>query len=263
MAGLRAGAPVALTGTAEPGARVQLFDGDKLLGETTAGPDGKWTLDLPALAAGGHSLTAQTTGADGAAAASQPVTFDLPQAAAAPAFPAPYTIKLAPGETVTVPVRGFCMNYGKPFPGKTLAAADLVPDKVQAAIGYALQKGYVDSDPLQVQLAVWTLADGKRIPNQKYTLADEIIKFAEGAASPTPAGAQTLDAAVGKKLVSATIADYRSTSPTSYTYRGAGSLAVKNLSQDALTVTLPYGVRFTDTGRQGTQDMAIFPTPGQ
>ncbi len=59
---LTAGTPgAALTGTAAPGAKVQIFDGDTLLGETTAGPDGKWQFSLPALAAGSHSLLPRVT----------------------------------------------------------------------------------------------------------------------------------------------------------------------------------------------------------
>ena len=57
------GAP--LTGIATPGTKIQLFDGDKQIAETTTGPDGKWSLALPALSAGPHSLTAHAVGADG------------------------------------------------------------------------------------------------------------------------------------------------------------------------------------------------------
>ena len=38
-----------------------------------------------------------------------------------------------------------------------------------------------------------------------------------------------------------------------------GALILKNLGKDAQTLILPFGMRFRDTGRQGTQDMAIFP----
>ena len=60
---LPSGAPLA--GTAAPGTKIRLFDGEKQIGETTAGADGKWSLALPALAAGAHALTASALGADG------------------------------------------------------------------------------------------------------------------------------------------------------------------------------------------------------
>lgn len=79
------------------------------------------------------------------------------------------------------------------------------------------------------------------------------------AVTPEPGDAQTLAAALGKDLVSATIADYQSTSPANYLYKGRGNLVLKNVSPDTVTLVLPYGMRFTDSGKQGAQDMAIFP----
>ncbi len=259
LADLKAGSPFTLSGTAAPGAKVQVYDGETLLGETTAGPDGAWQFNVPALPAGDHSLTARTAGADGQPVASQPVTFTLPEAAPS-LYPVPYVITLAPGETATLPVRGFCLNYGKPFPGAELQGADLGPDQVRAAIAYALKKGYVDSDPLQVQLAIWTLLDGNQVPGQRYTLANEIIAFARNAPVPEPNTAQTLADALAQALVTAYINNFASTSPANYQYAGAGSLALKNVSQQTLTLLVPYGMRFTDSSRAGSQDMGIFPT---
>ncbi|MFQ5854794.1 MAG: Ig-like domain-containing protein [Anaerolineae bacterium] len=69
----------ALEGTAEPGATVQLFDGDTLLGETTAGSDGNWHLDLPeALTEGPHSLRAVAVDQAGQElAASEPLALTI------------------------------------------------------------------------------------------------------------------------------------------------------------------------------------------
>lgn len=53
-----------LSGTAAPGADVEVFDGERSLGKVKADADGKWTFTLPrALSAGAHSLTA-VSGAD-------------------------------------------------------------------------------------------------------------------------------------------------------------------------------------------------------
>ena len=60
-----AGATMTLEGTGAPGATVKVYDGDKLLGEATVGADGKWTMTMPTLAAGPHSLVAKLFGADG------------------------------------------------------------------------------------------------------------------------------------------------------------------------------------------------------
>ncbi len=77
--------PAQVAGTAAPGTKIQLYDSDKLIGETTTGPDGKWVLALPALAAGAHTLTARALGPDGKAQTSSApikVAVAAPQAAA-------------------------------------------------------------------------------------------------------------------------------------------------------------------------------------
>ena len=264
VAGLRAGEPIDLEGTVAPGAKVQLFDGDKLLGETVADADGKWRFSLPALAAGAHNVVTKAFDASGQELGTgEPWRFELPELARTDSetspYPQPYTVTLEPGAKLSVPVRGYCLEYGKAFPGQALSAVDLVPDKVRAAIGYAIQKGYVDSDPLQVQLAVWNLIDGKRIPGRTYNVADEIIQFAESAPVPEPAGVRTLAAALRDSQVSATIGDYKSTSPANYPYKGEGALLLENLSNEAQTLVLPYGFRFQDTASEDAQNMGIFP----
>ena len=64
-AAANAGATMTLEGTGAPGTTVKVYDGDNLLGEATVGADGKWTMTMPTLAAGPHSLVAKLFGADG------------------------------------------------------------------------------------------------------------------------------------------------------------------------------------------------------
>ncbi|MDW9658554.1 BapA prefix-like domain-containing protein, partial [Sinorhizobium meliloti] len=54
-----------LSGSAEPGSTIKIYDDGKLIGTTTAGADGKWTFtpDTP-LADGFHSITATATDKD-------------------------------------------------------------------------------------------------------------------------------------------------------------------------------------------------------
>ncbi len=58
--------PAMLAGTAPPGSKVQVFANDKLVGETVAGQDGKWSLPLPPLPTGDHFLTTRAYGPNGA-----------------------------------------------------------------------------------------------------------------------------------------------------------------------------------------------------
>ena len=100
-----AGATMTLEGTGAPGATVKVYDGDKLLGEATVGADGKWTMTMPTLAAGLHSLVAKLFGADGKEqAASQELSVTVPEEPAAtlsglPAINLPAGGKLPAGRT--------------------------------------------------------------------------------------------------------------------------------------------------------------------
>jgi hypothetical protein len=76
-----AGATMTLEGTGAPGATIKVYDGDKPLGEATVGADGKWTMTMPTLAAGLHSLVAKLFGADGKEqAASQELSVTVSEA---------------------------------------------------------------------------------------------------------------------------------------------------------------------------------------
>ncbi|MDU2729410.1 Ig-like domain-containing protein [Pantoea sp.] len=75
----------ALSGQAEAGTTVSVYDGDTLLGTVTVGADGLWSFTTPALSNGSHSLTATVTDAAGnvsapTAAIVVNVAADLPPA---------------------------------------------------------------------------------------------------------------------------------------------------------------------------------------
>ncbi|OJV96560.1 MAG: hypothetical protein BGO39_09895 [Chloroflexi bacterium 54-19] len=90
----------------------------------------------------------------------------------------------ANGATINV----FCLDFGKQFPtGQTIAAQGLADAKVRAGLAYALSKGYVTSQPYQVQMAVWQLQDGQPfhdLKNAGTTIAQEIVTNAGTAAPP-------------------------------------------------------------------------------
>lgn len=92
-------------------------------------------------------------------------------------FPAP-TMAQTSGATINV----FCLDFGKDFPtGQTIQAKGLALDKVRGGLAYALSKGYINSNPYQVQLAVWHLQDNQPyhdLKNQGTTIAEEIVNNA-------------------------------------------------------------------------------------
>ncbi len=75
-----------LTGSAEAGSTVTVYDGTNVLGTTTAGTDGTWSFTTPTLSQGDHSLTTTVTDAAGnvsSASTAIPVTVDSIAPAAA------------------------------------------------------------------------------------------------------------------------------------------------------------------------------------
>lgn len=51
--------PVEISGVARPGDRVQIYEGERLLGETLAGEDGKWRFSFSSLPSGQRDLRVQ------------------------------------------------------------------------------------------------------------------------------------------------------------------------------------------------------------
>ncbi|ADU70507.1 Ig-like domain repeat protein [Pantoea sp. At-9b] len=67
-----------LSGTAEAGSTVSIYDGSTLLGTVVVGADGTWSFTTPTLADGSHSLTTTVTDAAGnTSAASDPINFTV------------------------------------------------------------------------------------------------------------------------------------------------------------------------------------------
>ena len=82
-------------GAADPGVRVRIYDGDKLLGEVAADAAGNWSfVPATALAVGDHLLRLAAVDADGSEVFAEPLPFTI--AADAQPF-APPTINLPPG----------------------------------------------------------------------------------------------------------------------------------------------------------------------
>ena len=118
-------------GTAEPGVKVRLYDGDKLLGEVTTDAAGRWSFVPPnALAVGDHVLRLAAVDADGSEVFADPLPFTI----AADAQPAaPPTINLPPGSqlpagerlTGTAPPNSTVTVYAG---SKALGTAQVGPD---------------------------------------------------------------------------------------------------------------------------------------
>src|SRR5512141_436655 len=81
------------------------------------------------------------------------VTTSLASAADTP-------VTVAPGATVRIPIRLWCLDFGKPFPTAIAGPVSRPPDAAFLALQAALARGATESDPYQTQLAIWRAADG-------------------------------------------------------------------------------------------------------
>ena len=101
---LQNSATVTLSGTAEAGATVEVFEGAASRGTTTANGSGNWTRAIPSVGDGTHTYTAKATDAAGntsAASNTRSVRVDT-TAPAAPAFTSPADNALQNSATVTL-----------------------------------------------------------------------------------------------------------------------------------------------------------------
>lgn len=188
-------------------------------------------------------------------------TAALAQQPADPVTVQPVVIDLEANGTAELPIFGFCLEVGKPFPGASLRPAALAQDQVRAAITYAVGKGYVQSESWQTQLAIWYFLNGNAKVEEEYgPVADEIIAAVEGgfALNETAEGAQLLTEAVAGGIITATIDDFENISPEG-AYIGSGTLVLTNLTAEPVRIVVPYGVQFTEEPFQGGQIMGIFP----
>jgi len=90
-ASFAAGEEVAFDGVAAPASRIRIYDGETLLGETTADGAGRWRFQVgEVLSVGAHALRAVVLDSSGReVAASEAVAFSVAEAAVAPRFVSP------------------------------------------------------------------------------------------------------------------------------------------------------------------------------
>src|SRR5947209_4695726 len=96
-------------------------------------------------------------------------------------------VTIAAGGTANLTVRGFCMDFGKPFPTDNTTTNGLADDKIRAALNYSIQKGYTEGNPAQVELAVWFLRDNTW-HSSPHDIAQEIVNNATTANAPPSTG---------------------------------------------------------------------------
>jgi hypothetical protein len=171
------------------------------------------------------------------------------------AHAADVVVTLAPGQTATIPLDLWCLNYGKPFPTTIEGPTARPPDEVVKVMQTALTKGTVTSDVYQTQLAIWRATTGayKDFAGQGTTLAEEIYNDSQAAAIPAPPpGAVSLDEAVAAGTLKVTIENFQAIpveGVSGQPFHGQADLVVENVSQENVTFVLLEGAVFQPVGQ--------------
>lgn len=163
---------------------------------------------------------------------------------------------IAAGETVNLTVRGFCLDFGKPFPTDNTTTKGLADDKIRAALNYSIQKGYTEGNPAQVELAVWFLRDNTW-HNADHTIAQEIVDNATTANTPSTSGdGLSLSDAVSQNKVTL---QAKFVAQTAEHFYGDTTLQIMNTGTADVKIYLPVGTVFTvPNGGGNFQDLAAY-----
>ncbi len=165
------------------------------------------------------------------------------------------SLTIPAGGTATLTVRGFCLDFGKPFPTQETTIKGLADDKVRAALNYSIQKGYTEGNPQQVEQAVWFLRDNTW-HNPDHPVGQEIVTNATAANAPQAGSGTALNDAVTQNKVTLTAKFVAQTADHFY---GDAQIQVKNSGTADVTVYMPIGTVFTvPTGGGAFQDMAAY-----
>jgi hypothetical protein len=178
------------------------------------------------------------------------------------------TVLVPANEQVTLGFETFCLDFGLEFPSELGAPIDRAQDEVLAVLRVAIEEGYTQSDPLQVQLAIWRVIEGEWVFDEEEVpreLAEEILAAAaegEGETDPLQGEGIPLTQAVDDGLVSVESEDFEAVdAPTpgdyEFPYKGQGTLIITNLTDEDVQIYFPYGTVFMP-GPESEQDIVAY-----
>jgi hypothetical protein len=169
-------------------------------------------------------------------------------------------VTLAPGATARIPIRLWCLDYGKPFPTAIAGPVTRPPDAAFLVLQAALARGSTQSDPYQTQLAIWRGADGTfhDIAGTGHVLAAQIYSDSlKLTVSSVPT--DTLDMAVSQGSVKVTFENFMAISDTAHSqlppYTGTADLVIQNTSSKSVTFIPLDGMVFKPAS--GTSEQTL------
>ena len=170
------------------------------------------------------------------------------------------SITLAPGDTARVPLKFWCLDFGKPFPAAIAGPIEGAPPAAQKALQAAIASGATETEPYQTQLAIWRAADGTfhDVAGAGHVLAEQIYSDSLKLDIPAPL-ADNLAAAVANGSVQVTFENFTpiadSTRPELQPYHGTADMVLKNTSQQNVTFTVSEYALFTPAAGENEQSL--------
>ncbi len=170
-------------------------------------------------------------------------------------------LTLDAGQSQTVSIRAFCLEYNKLFPRVFPPIGGQASPRQTDILRYSLSRGYPATAPYQVQLALWYDATGRWV-NNPHVIGSEIIANANQA-PPAPGGLTLLDA-MRAGVVTVSYSDWRPITAglpdSNPPWLGAGNITITNTTGAPVTMWLSQGLRLN--APPANQDMIVyFPSP--
>jgi hypothetical protein len=171
-----------------------------------------------------------------------------------PVQAADVVLTLAPGQTVTIPLDLWCLDYGEAFPTSIQGPTARPPDEVVKVMQTAIKKGTVTTDIYQTQLAIWRATTGayQDFAGKGTALAQEIFDEAQSAtiAAPPP-DAVLVDEAVKAGTLKDTIESFVALPVPGVPgepFHGQADLVIENVSTQNVKFVLLEGAVFESVG---------------
>ncbi len=169
------------------------------------------------------------------------------------------SVTLGPGESATIPLQLWCLEFGKPFPQSITGPAQRVPDNVVKVVQTAFANGTAQSDPYQTQLAVWNATDNTwhDTGSAGHANAQKLVTDSQNAnVSSVPSN--SLDQVMGQGNLQVSVQNLTPVNDPAHTqapYHGTADLVVKNTSSQPVTFTFVQASTFKPAS--GTTDQML------
>jgi len=148
-------------------------------------------------------------------------------------------IVLEPGATATLNYKMFCVQFGMPVSAGPVEFKGRSKHSAKHILAYGHSKGIIDSNPVQVQLAIWRKTTGQW-KAADHALAEDIFKKYVKFPAESEKGAVFMTDAIKAGTVKIQVMPVSpitvANPPVDWAFMGEGQLTLTNVSKRKVTV---------------------------